>query len=184
MTRIAWTTVAALLLLANPALGAAPKESGFFIGGGIGKAELDDDGAFSYGYDLDDSDTSFTLSAGYKFIPYFAVEARIGNLGTYSISDGFTQESVEVTSVTAHAVGIVPFGQSGWELYGQLGFGQIDFDCSGCEDETVGSAGLGIRFSPTRQFSVGVQVDAYAWEEDDYYDFSIATMQFVLQYLF
>lgn len=184
MIRITGTSIVALLLLANPALGAAPKASGFFLGGAIGAAELDDDGAFSYFYDLDDSDTSFTLSAGYKFIPYFAVEARIGNLGTYSISDGFSQESVEVTSVTAHAVGIVPFGQSGWELFGQLGLGQIDFDCSGCEDETVGSAGLGIRFSPTGHLSVGVQVDAYAWEEDDYYDFSISTMQFVLQYLF
>ena len=169
-------------VFSSPALAASPKEKGFFLGGAFGAAELDDDGAFSW-LDFDDSDSSLALFAGYKFIPYFAIEGRVSDLGTYTISDGFSKESLEATSLSVHAVGLVPFGQSGWELYGQLGIGSIEFDCIGCSDETAGSAGLGIRYSFGRQLAVGAQIDAYAWEEDDF-DFSIATTQLIIQYLF
>lgn len=175
--------IVAATILSGPAFAAPPKERGFFLGGTIGSATFDDDGAFAW-YELDDSDTSLTLFAGYKFIPYFGIEARIGDLGTYSISNGLFTESVKVTSLSLHAVGLIPFGLSGWELYGQLGLGTVDFDCSGCSDETAASAGIGIRYSFTRQVALGVQVDAYAWEDDDYYDMSIATTQLVIQYLF
>ena len=178
--------IISLTLLASPALGAAPKEKGFFIGGAFGTTEFDDDGAFSW-LRFDDTDTSITLSAGYKFFRYFAVEARYADLGTYTISSGFARESFDLSVVSAHAVGIIPFGQSGWEIYGQLGLGRIDVECGGCGDETAGSAGLGVRFSPAAQFAVGVQIDAYAWEEDDFdrtYDLSVATIQLAFQYLF
>lgn len=183
MIRNIGITIIAAAMFSSPALAAPPKESGFFLGGAVGSAEFDDDGAFSF-VAFDDQDTSLTLFAGYKFIPYFGIEARVADLGTYTVSDGFISESAKATSVSIHAAGYVPFGQSGWELYGQLGLGTVDFDCVGCDDETVGSAGLGIRYSFARQLAVGVQVDAYAWEEDAYYDFSIATTQLVIQYLF
>jgi hypothetical protein len=174
--------IVAMAFLASPAFSAPPTNCGFFVGGAFGTSEFDDDGAFSW-LRFDDSDTSFGVFAGYKFFRYFAVEARYGDLGTYSISDGFATETFDVSVVSAHAVGIIPFGQTGWELYGQLGVGQVDLKCAGCSDETAASAGLGVRFSPTRQLAIGVQVDAYAWE-DDYYDFSVATMQAIIQYSF
>lgn len=177
--------IVAMAFLANPAFGAPPTNSGFFIGGGFGTSEFDDDGAFSW-LRFDDSDTTFGFSAGYKFFRYFAVEARYGDLGTYSISNGFATETFDVSVVSAHAVGIIPFAQSGWELYGQLGVGQVELKCAGCSDETAASAGLGVRFSPTTQLAIGVQVDAYVWEEefDRRYDFSVASMQAVIQYSF
>lgn len=66
---------------------------------------------------------------------------------------------------------------------GQLGLGRLDFSCSGCGDETVGSAGLGVRFSPARQLAIGAQLDAYAWDEGPF-ELAVTTAQLVLQYLF
>lgn len=183
MIRNIGITIIAATMFSSPALAAPPKESGFFLGGAVGSAKLDDDGAFSW-FEFDDQDTSLTLFAGYKFIRYFGIEARVADLGTYTVSNGFISESAKATSVSIHAAGYIPFGQTGWELYGQIGFGTMEFDCVGCGDETAGSAGLGIRYSFARQLAVGVQIDAYAWEEDADYDFSITTTQLVIQYLF
>lgn len=182
MFKHAACAVIAGLLLANPALGAPPRESGFFVGGSFGAAEFDDDGLF-YWLQFDDSDTSVTIFAGYKFFRYLALEARVGDLGRYTISDGVESEKLRVKLASAHAVGIAPLGQSGWELYGQLGLGRLDFSCSGCGDETVGSAGLGVRFSPARQLAIGAQLDAYAWDEGPF-ELAVTTAQLVLQYLF
>ena len=81
-----------------------------------------------------------------------------------------------------HAVGIIPFGKSGWEMFGQLGIGsaQVDTDCCGDDNQTVGSAGIGVRFFPTPHLGISLQTDAYAYEEDAYYgnyDLGIAATQ-------
>ena len=71
-----------------------------------------------------------------------------------------------------------------------MGIGSINLDASGFadEDETIGSAGLGVRFTPIKHLSIALQVDAYAWEEDGIlgqtFDLSIATTQVAVQYNF
>ena len=174
-----------MLLLGTSAASARDvNENGAYVGGALGVTEFDDDGAFS-GLDLDDSDTSFEIYGGYKFFKYFAVEARLMDLGSYRV------EVVEFDTWAAsvHAVGIIPFGESGWELFGQLGIGQINLDASGIddEDETMGSAGIGVRFTPIRNLSIALRIDAYVWEDDSLgqtFDPAIATTQFAIQYNF
>jgi hypothetical protein len=170
------------LLLASPAMGAPPKESGFYIGGAIGAAEFDDDGAFA-GLQFDDSDVSVTLFAGYRFMRHFALEGRAGNLGSYTVCTGFPCETLEIRLASVHAVGIAPLGQHGWELYGQIGLGQVYFSCRHCGDAGIGSAGIGLRYAPVRQLTVGLQFDVYAWEEGPD-EPSVATAQLALQYSF
>jgi hypothetical protein len=187
--------IVSILLLASGVVAAqGAKEKGGYIGGAFGVTEFDDDGLFDgSGVVVDDKDSSIQLYGGYKFLKYFAVEGRLIDLGSYTFSDQFNPSSniaVDTTAITVNAVGILPLGSTLWELFGQLGFGQINFEATGLgdEDETVGSAGVGVRVTPTEHFSIALQVDAYAWEEDAFagqtFDMSIATTQVAFQYNF
>jgi hypothetical protein len=176
------TFVIASLSFATPALGAMPMESGFYLGAAAGTTEFDDEGVFD-GLGFDDTDNSLLAFGGYKFFPYLAVEARVGDLGTYSVNPLVTAERVSIDVMSAHVVGILPLGNSGWDLNAQLGVGRAEFSCSDCSDETVGSAGLGIRYFPTGQIGLGLRYDVYGWEEEPF-DFSIGTAQLTLEFLF
>jgi hypothetical protein len=171
---------------------AVPKSSGVYIGGAAGSAKLEDDNLFAdSGVSLDDEDASVSFIGGYKFNPYFSLEARYSFLGSYTVSalNGFSyiSEDVDISSLSIHVVGTVPLGQSGFSLFGQLGAASLMADCSGCDDSGAGSAGFGVAYNFTEGLALALQVDAYAWQEDGYYkdyDFSITTAQLALRYVF
>lgn len=175
----------AMLLATAVATAAEPPDRGFYVGGSVGVGSFDDDGAFSSD-SFDDSDTAFTIFGGYKILKYLAVEGRLSSLGSYSVNS----TDLDVTGYSLHAVGILPFGQSGWELFGQLGIGSVNIDVGGFgdEDNTVGSAGLGVRFYPTPHLAISLQTDAYAWEEEDFldrnYDLAVGATQLGVHYIF
>ena len=87
---------------------------------------------------------------------------------------------------------LIPFGDSGWELFGQLGLGTLSVKASGPGgfadiDEDVFSGGVGLRFSPTENFSLAVQTDVYVWEDDStgfVYDMSVGGTQLSAQFIF
>lgn len=176
------TILAALLLfVCGVATAAEPKARGAYIGGAVGASTFDDGGALA-GQFFDDQDTSFQVYGGYKFFKYFAVEARYVNLGSFS--DGV--DSLDITAFSVHAVGVIPFGTSGWELFGQLGLGQVNQEVTGFidEDDSAGAAGIGVRWHINESFAVAAQIDAYAWENDTLglpYDFSVGTSQLAFQ---
>lgn len=170
------------LAMASAASAEAPKERGVFVGLAGGSAVFDDDGAIGY---YDDTDTAVQGYIGYKFFRHFGIEARLVNFGSYS--DGF--DSLDLSSVSAHVVGYIPFGNSGWELSGQIGYAQIDQEVTGwySESELAGSAGIAIRWHITPSFAIGAQVDAYVWENSDIgsgYDLSVATNLLSIQFNF
>lgn len=177
-----------LFLLGGLAIAAPPLERGGYIGGGIGASELDDDNFFvDNGVNLrDDEDSALQLHGGYKFNRHFAIEGRYAYLGEFDV-EGF---DLDVDAVSVHALLLLPIGNDGWELYGQLGLGIINVEILGeDEDETVGSAGLGLRYFATENFGIGLSLDAYAWEEDDSpngrdYDIAVSTVQLRLDYIF
>ena len=167
---------------------AEPQRRGFYIGGSAGVSELDDDGLFD-GFSLDDTDTAIGIMAGYKVNNYFSVEARYTTLGTFTVSDNYygVSEDIDIDALSIHAVGTIPFGTSGWAIFGQLGIASISADCSDCSDETAGAAGIGVQYSFTESLSVAAQIDAYAWEETGYWDdytIAVATTQIALRYIF
>ena len=177
-------TIAALLIAVCGVAGAAePKPRGAYIGAAAGGSTFDDDGAFS-AFDVDDEDTSFQFYGGYKFFKYFAVEARYVDFGTFSLET----VGVDVTATSIHAVGIVPFGTSGWELFGQLGVGQVNFEAPGVdEDESTLAGGLGVRYSISESFSVAVQTDVYVWEDSSLgttFDLAVGGTQLAIQFIF
>lgn len=171
-----------ILAASGVALAEPAKDRGAYIGGGLAGTTFDDGGAFA-GFNLDDSDSGFSVFGGYKFLEYFAVEGRYSDFGTFRL-EGI---GVDVTAVSVHAVGIVPFGNSGWELFGQLGLGTATFEVDTSEDENVGSAGLGVRFSWSSNFAVAAQLDAYAYEDTSLgasYDFGVTATTLSFQYIF
>ena len=147
---------------------AEPGTNGFYVGASGGATEFDDDGWFQ-GANYDDSDSGYGIFAGYKFLRYLSAEGRYSDLG------------FDTTAFSAHVVGIIPFGKSGWELFGQLGVGSVDID--EFDTRTVGSAGIGVRFYPTSHLGISLQTDAYVFEEDDYNP-GFGSTQLAIHYLF
>ena len=180
------------LILAIALLGAfgiayadAPKAKGLYIGASVGNVVLDDDGA-SVGL-LDDTDSVVGVFAGYKFFRYLSVEARYSNLGTSSD----TIDTLDITAISIHAVGMIPFGASGWELFGQAGLAQVglDINVQGAEDldDNAVTAGIGVRWHINQNIAIGAQVDAYAWTNDTIgsnFDLGVATQQLTFQIAF
>jgi hypothetical protein len=161
------TVVASVVLAAGAAANAAePRPNGLYAGGSFGTSVFEDDGAFA-GLPFDDTDTAIQGHFGYKFLPFLSIEGRYSDYGTFTF-DGL-DAGMGVTVLSAHAVGIVPFGSSGWELFGQLGLGSVELDFAGTdESQATFSAGIGVRFHAMENFSIGVQTDAHVWEEESF----------------
>jgi hypothetical protein len=183
--------IACTLLSASGSATAAEQQArGFYAGGMAGVTNFDDDGLFN-GYKFDDSGTGYAAFGGYKFFRYLAVEGRLSYLGGYSVKDPYygQKENFDASAISAHVVGIIPFGKSGWEMFGQLGVGsmRLDANCCGNDNQTVGSAGLGVRFYPDPHLGISLQTDAYAFEENAYYgnyNIGIVSTQLGIQYIF
>ena len=175
------------LMLAIVLLGAfgianadAPKAKGFYVGGSAGSVVIDDDGALT-GLLVDDSDTVLTVFAGYKFFQYLSLEARYSNLGTYTVAI----EELDVKAASINVVGMIPFGTSGWELFGQVGVAQMSLELSASDsDDNATTAGIGIRWHINQSIAIGAQVDAYVWSDDDVgsqFDLGVATQKLTFQ---
>ncbi len=96
---------------------------------------------------------------------------------------------IGVSAASIHAVGIIPFAESRWELFGQLGLGIVNFDLTGFgdEDENVFAGGIGVRFSTSQNFSLAIQTDVYVWEDTSLgpsFDLSVGATQVTVQYIF
>ena len=182
----------AFLLISAGASADAVNKRGAYMGGALGVTDLDDDGAFD-GLDFDNSDAGVQIWGGYRFLRWFAVEGEVAYLGNFTVSaDGFESANAEAYALTANAVFILPFGQSSWDIYGQLGLGGLAYSIDGPDgsddgSQGVGTAGVGVRWTPTPTMTLSLGVDAYAWQEDGYYetyDPSITISKLGLQYNF
>lgn len=149
------------MLIAPTVYAEAPKTNGVYIGLSGGSAVFDDD--INSGF-YDDTDTAFQGYVGYKFFRHFGIEGRVANLGGYS--DGF--DTLDISSVSVHAVGFIPFGETGLELFGQAGFARVNEEISNFfdQDETAYTLGFGLRWHINQNFAIAGQIDAYAWEND------------------
>lgn len=193
------------MFTAGIASAAEVKEKGAYVGGAIGVTELDDDNLTGFvigGFSVDKKDTGYQLWGGYKFLKWFSVEGRYSYLGEYTATAPGTVAIVkeDAAALTANAVFILPLGGSSWELYGQVGLGVLSYDISylgasapPSEDgtETVGSAGVGVRWTPAPPVTISLGFDAWSAEidrtakffpADD--DFSVGMTRLGVQYNF
>lgn len=172
MKRILALATFAALCAAQPALAG---DTGFYVGADIGstsvdidKGELDSlffealasEGLFLDGSSgVDDSDTTYGLTVGYRFMPYLAVEGQYLDLGEASYrASGDLYEfetllgaanldtSIDSSGFGLSVLGILPI-QEVWEVFARLGmyFGDTDADFSVRLDDgvDVGSGSMG-----------------------------------------
>jgi opacity protein-like surface antigen len=165
MKKILALAIFGALCAAQPALAG---DTGFYVGADIGqmsvdadKGDLDSyfyeslaaDGLFFDGSsDLDDSDTTWGLTVGYKFMPYLAVEGQYLDLGEakYTTRGDLNDEfgkligtadistSMDSSGFALSVLGILPI-QEVWEVYARLGmyFGDTGADVSVTLDDGI-----------------------------------------------
>ncbi len=171
MTKLGFILATTLLFASGNALAEESKELGVYIAGAGGWTKWDDNNTIIQDYCcMDDKDVAFQVSAGYKFNRYFALDARYAYLGDYAIDES----SIDFKAWSVNGVGILPISNNGWELFGQLGLGQMDASASniGHDKESMWTIGGGVRYSLNRHLSLSGQLDAYSfntkkWGADD-----------------
>jgi OOP family OmpA-OmpF porin len=115
-------------------LGAGPvsAKSGFYIGGSFGQTTLkiDDLDLDLEQFDFSDSDTSYKIIAGYRFMGFFAVEASYLDFGSLADSvdtiEGTVGIRTDLKGFDAVAMGMLPLGLA--DLFAKAGFVSWDAD--------------------------------------------------------
>src|SRR5262245_30302169 len=163
MNRWWWTAGLMALGSVGVAQAADDNTSGFYLGGGVGKfnVQIDDidqtDDAIE---SLDDDDTSWKAFAGYRFGPYFALEAAyidFGTPGSRSDASGSSGDyQLDISGFAPYAIGTIPLGPI--ELFAKIGYYFYDvdvavdiedplapdFDSSSSEQDLLYGGGIGI----------------------------------------
>src|SRR5690349_19155664 len=92
----------------------------FYLGAGVGRSRVadwcDNVGQFSAqlspffgsGTDCNEGSTAFNLYAGYRFLPYLAVEAGYTDFGKATLRFGTASAEVRGWGVPVYVVGILP----------------------------------------------------------------------------
>jgi hypothetical protein len=213
--------LAATLIASSGALAEPLKTRGGYIGGAYGITSYEDDGLFSFDAsgpvvsvisDLDEDGQAFQIYGGYRFGRYFALEGRYTNFGSYSskysgswYGTPFTgEEEIEFSALTVNALGIIPFGNSGFDAYGQLGLGAILYESEWSETDRYGTysdsdddgagtytLGAGFRYTPPRlqALTVNLGYDVYFFKVeaegiDETFNQSLSMFKLAAQYNF
>jgi len=145
------------------------------MGGSWGITSYRHDDAFdAVDTSVDDRDSSVQIFGGYRLLKYFAVEGRFSDLGDYMLTTDEVSVSFEFTAWSLHAVGIYPFGGSGFDLYGELGVGTVAREIKYREGDGLNDsentrlivAGGGLRYTPPKLSSMTVLL-GYDWYRFD-----------------
>jgi OOP family OmpA-OmpF porin len=178
MKRIALAALAVASLSALPALAQS-----WYIGGGIGRGNLDQSGTdLGLGNaSVGDSATTYTLRLGYRHSPYFAVEGAYYDLGEYDFSGSISNVSFAGTAkakaFAINAVGILPLSEA-FDLYGRVGYGEAELKANASVAGFVGNEsdrqsgafyGVGARWNVSKSWGVfaewmkadKIEVDSY-----------------------
>jgi OOP family OmpA-OmpF porin len=141
----------------------APPPQPWYLGVGAGHGHIKRSGADLTGLtgaELDNTDTTYTVRGGYRFLPYAAVEAGYYHLGRYDFT-GFVpgagqgvNGSAKAESIGLSLVGIWPI--SNFDLYGRIGVAhsKISFNANGPintsninDRQTEATYGAGVRWT-------------------------------------
>ena len=119
--KYAW--VFAATLLGSGIAHAQEVPTGFYLGAAIGQAtvEMEDEDS---SYDFKGDDTSYKLVAGYRILPWVAVEASYIDFGQAQDEVVGVPLRTDFTAATLEGLGILPIGS--WDLFLKAGFAHWD----------------------------------------------------------
>ncbi|HEY5807569.1 MAG TPA: outer membrane beta-barrel protein [Povalibacter sp.] len=154
------------------------EDAGWYVGAGIGQSRTDIEGEGSFFQRDDEWVDSWSLTGGYRFSPWFALEAGYMSLGTLtfrsdtSVPDVFDVNTrVKVEGFNAALVGSLPLG-SAFDLHGRFGvlFSNTDlnivFPDSGFRQSASGNDrdvfyGAGVAWHVNENWSLSLDYQRY-----------------------
>ena len=153
------------ILAALAATTAVPAFAQGYIGAGIGRGNLNMNGTELTGLNnatIGDSDTTWSIRGGWRFHPYFAVEAAYYELGKYDFHSALINGDAKAESYALSLVGILPFSEQ-FEGYARVGFAhsKFKFSASGpinsafaADTQEEATYGVGARWHFSRNWSL------------------------------
>lgn len=181
----------ALLVLSGSVAASQASAQGFYIGGSVGKSDIDDDiaipGLITSGT-VDGKESGFKIFGGYQFNQNFGVELAYVDLGKATYNGTFfgspvTGGKVEITGFNFSAVGTLPLNPS-FSLFGKVGLffweaeasdvtGGVPF--SSADSSSDLSVGVGMSYNFTKNFGARVEWERFKAGGEDFLGFSSAT---------
>ncbi|WLI87937.1 outer membrane beta-barrel protein [Massilia sp. R2A-15] len=137
---------AALAVVASSSFAQQMPRPAIYAGADVGSTKFDG---------ISDRQSSFGAFVGYQFHPNFSIEAGYRRLGEFDQFVGSTKVGVTVDQTALSFIGSVPL-QSGFNVYGRLGYNRLDAKGSvsgygSASDSTSGvlyGVGVGYTFTP------------------------------------
>lgn len=128
------TTLLAATLGCGSAMAQEDNPTGFYVGGGFGRFNLDVDSVGDFGAGVrsaaKDNSGTWKLFAGYRFMPFLALEAAYVDLGNpgdnISSSGGNGRYRLQADGFQPSLIGSIPVGPV--ELFGKVGYYYYDVD--------------------------------------------------------
>ncbi len=164
--------------LLGPALlmgtGAQAADNGFYLGAGVGQANVDVDAL-----GVDGDDTGFKIIAGFRPLDFFAVELNYIDFG--SVEDRGVK--VDADAIAAFAVGFLPLGPV--DLYAKAGLANSDASArfGALRQDTDGTDfayGAGVQF---RFLSLSARLEYEKFDLDDVDDLNMLTLGLTYTFL-
>lgn len=140
---------AAAMTMSAGALAQRAAETGWYVGGEVGKFDLEDE-----------DDTAIKFIGGYQINRNFAAELGYGML--------FDKSGVEVTAWELVGIASFPLGNK-FSVFGKLGFAMWDADAGifGSADGTDLTYGVGLKYDLTPKFAIRGQWQRYDIDDAD-----------------
>jgi OmpA-OmpF porin, OOP family len=158
-----------LLLLAACAILALPAAAqGPYLGGSFGRSTFTD--WCDVSGSCEDTDTAWKLFGGYRVNRHFGIEATYVDWGEVTASTGSVDVAASQYSYGLAAVGTLPLGDRGFELFGKLGILLTSQETRRVQpnpstvnrDETELHYGLGARYGINQSLAVRAE-----WENTE-----------------
>lgn len=131
-----------------------PLPTGWYVEGNIGMSKAtgkDYPGVSS----TKNTGKGWSVNAGYKFMPYLGLEAGYARYAPTRLnSPTETVARDNHTSIDVAAKGMIPFGCSGFELFGKLGVARINSQIGVIDNN--GAAAAGLTFNTSAQSATGL----------------------------
>ncbi|MFZ2316151.1 MAG: outer membrane beta-barrel protein [Gammaproteobacteria bacterium] len=129
------------MAMATPALAVMSVPFGWYLEGNVGSSHLSN---VNYSGSSSSSGVGGNANLGYKFMPYFAMEAGYTQYANSSIKDntGTKAASVKHYSYDLAGRGIFPITDSGFELFAKLGVQRINAKTSISDQTAANNLGI------------------------------------------
>ena len=143
-----------------------------YVGASVGDTTIE---ASDNGFDFNDSDGSYKVFGGFRFLKFLGVEGSYVDFGSPSDSSGGTDVKVDATAWDAFAVGVLPLG-SHFEIFAKLGLVVWDTDTaieglgSDSDSGTDSTYGAGVAFIFGKHLGVRAEYERFEIENTDKVD--------------